>query len=84
MSQPPLSVFQVAAPEEALSDKIDRDDNQGIPQDMYEAATIDGADKGTQFFAITLPLLKGVIKTCQISIMLRMEIMKLALPKILV
>ena len=36
---------------------------EGIPQDMYEAATIDGADKGTQFFAITLPLLKGVIKT---------------------
>ena len=36
---------------------------EGIPQDMYEAATIDGADKGRQFFAITLPLLKGVIKT---------------------
>ncbi len=36
---------------------------EGIPQDLYEAATIDGADKGTQFFSITLPLLKGVIKT---------------------
>lgn len=36
---------------------------EGIPQDLFEAATIDGAGKGRQFFAITLPLLKGVIKT---------------------
>ena len=36
---------------------------QGIPQDLYEAATLDGAGKGKQFFSITLPLLKGVIKT---------------------
>ncbi len=36
---------------------------EGIPQDLYEAATIDGAGKGKQFFSITLPLLKGVIKT---------------------
>ena len=36
---------------------------EGIPQDLYEAATIDGAGKGRQFFDITLPLLKGVIKT---------------------
>ena len=36
---------------------------EGIPQDLYEAATLDGAGKGEQFFSITLPLLKGVIKT---------------------
>ena len=36
---------------------------EGIPQDLYEAATLDGAGKGKQFFSITLPLLKGVIKT---------------------
>lgn len=36
---------------------------EGIPQDLFEAATIDGAGKGKQFFSITLPLLKGVIKT---------------------
>ena len=34
-----------------------------IPQDIYEAATIDGASKPQQAFAITLPLLKGVTKT---------------------
>ena len=34
-----------------------------IPGDLYEAATIDGAGKLRQFFSITLPLLKGVIKT---------------------
>lgn len=34
-----------------------------IPQDLYEAATIDGAGKVRQFFSITLPLLKGVLKT---------------------
>ncbi len=34
-----------------------------IPQDLYEAATIDGANKIRQFFKITLPLLKGIIKT---------------------
>lgn len=36
---------------------------EGIPQDLYEAATIDGASKVAQFTRITLPLLKGVIKT---------------------
>ena len=36
---------------------------EGIPQDLYEAATIDGAGKVKQFTRITLPLLKGVIKT---------------------
>ena len=34
-----------------------------IPQALYEAATIDGANKIQQFFKITLPLLKGIIKT---------------------
>ncbi|HEV7322330.1 MAG TPA: sugar ABC transporter permease [Ensifer sp.] len=32
-----------------------------IPQDMYEAASIDGAGKARQFFKITLPLLTPVI-----------------------
>ena len=36
---------------------------EGIPRDLYEAATIDGASKTHQFTHITLPLLKGVIKT---------------------
>ena len=34
-----------------------------IGDDFYEAATIDGANKIKQFIHITLPLLKGVIKT---------------------
>ncbi|MDD3278031.1 MAG: sugar ABC transporter permease [Lachnospiraceae bacterium] len=34
-----------------------------IPQDLFEAATIDGANKMGQFAHITLPLLKGVFKT---------------------
>ena len=36
---------------------------EGIPKDLYEAATIDGASKSKQFFRITLPLLKGIVKT---------------------
>jgi multiple sugar transport system permease protein len=32
-----------------------------IPQDMYEAASIDGASKARQFFKITLPLLTPVV-----------------------
>lgn len=36
---------------------------QGISEDMYEAAMIDGADKRQQFFHITLPMLKNTIKT---------------------
>ena len=36
---------------------------QNISKSYYEAASIDGAGKGRQFFDITLPLLKGVIKT---------------------
>lgn len=34
-----------------------------IPADIYEAATIDGANKVQQFSKITLPLLRGIIKT---------------------
>jgi arabinogalactan oligomer/maltooligosaccharide transport system permease protein len=34
---------------------------QGIPQELYEAARIDGASRISQFFHITLPLLKPVL-----------------------
>ena len=34
-----------------------------IPEDLYEAATIDGANKVQQFFSMTLPLLKSIFKT---------------------
>lgn len=34
-----------------------------IPGDLYEAATIDGANKVKSFFSITIPLLKGIFKT---------------------
>lgn len=34
-----------------------------IPVDYYEAATIEGANVFVRFFKITLPLLKGVIRT---------------------
>ena len=34
-----------------------------IPEEYYEAATIDGASKMRQFRSITMPLLKGVFKT---------------------
>ncbi len=36
---------------------------EGIPGDLYEAATLDGAGKVKQFFTLTMPLLRGVIKT---------------------
>lgn len=36
---------------------------EGIPQDLYEAATLDGASKVQQFTRITLPLLTSVIRT---------------------
>jgi lactose/L-arabinose transport system permease protein len=37
---------------------------QSIPEDVYEAATLDGVSKVRQFFHITLPLLKPVIVLC--------------------
>ena len=36
---------------------------EGIPKDLYEAATLDGANKVNQFTKITLPLMKGIIRT---------------------
>lgn len=35
-----------------------------LSEDIFEAAAIDGANKIRQFIHITLPLLKGVFKTC--------------------
>lgn len=35
-----------------------------IPDDVYEAASIDGCSKFKQVFSITIPLLRGVIATC--------------------
>lgn len=32
-----------------------------IPNDLYEASSVDGASKGTQFFKITLPMLSPII-----------------------
>ena len=37
---------------------------QSIPEDVYEAATLDGVSKTRQFFFITLPLLERVIVLC--------------------
>lgn len=34
---------------------------RGVPQDLYEASTIDGAGKWRQFFSITVPLISPVI-----------------------
>ena len=34
-----------------------------IPEDLFEAATIDGANKSKQFRHITMPLLTGTVKT---------------------
>ncbi|WP_407267832.1 carbohydrate ABC transporter permease [Radiobacillus sp. PE A8.2] len=36
---------------------------QGIPEQLYEAAKIDGASKLQLFWHVTLPMLKGTIKT---------------------
>ncbi|MHA1612008.1 MAG: carbohydrate ABC transporter permease [Promethearchaeota archaeon] len=36
---------------------------QGIPQDLYEAAEIDGADSWNQFKSITIPLIKPTLFT---------------------
>jgi len=35
---------------------------QNVPEDILEAATIDGANAATRFFRITLPYMKSVIK----------------------
>ena len=34
---------------------------KGVPEDLYEAASIDGASKGRQFLSITIPLISPVI-----------------------
>ena len=34
---------------------------KGVPQDLYEAASIDGAGKWRQFFTITVPIITPVI-----------------------
>ena len=34
---------------------------KGVPADLYEAATIDGATKPRQFFSITIPMITPVI-----------------------
>lgn len=34
---------------------------KGVPEDLYEASTIDGAGKWRQFFSITIPLISPVI-----------------------
>jgi trehalose/maltose transport system permease protein len=34
---------------------------QTIPADIYEAASVDGANKVTQFFRMTLPMLRGTL-----------------------
>ncbi|RWO78456.1 sugar ABC transporter permease [Mesorhizobium sp.] len=39
---------------------------QSIPQDVYEAATLDRVSKFKQFFYITLPLLKPIIVFCAV------------------
>ena len=36
---------------------------EGIPSELYEAATLDGANKVSQFSHITMPLMRGIIKT---------------------
>lgn len=41
----------------------------GIPQELYEAASIDGASKTQGFFSITFPLLKNTIRiACVLSL----------------
>lgn len=34
---------------------------KGVPEELYEAATIDGASKTRQFFSVTLPLITPVV-----------------------
>jgi raffinose/stachyose/melibiose transport system permease protein len=38
----------------------------GIPEELYEAATIDGATKWQKFWAMTFPLLSGTLKTSSV------------------
>jgi multiple sugar transport system permease protein/cellobiose transport system permease protein len=38
-----------------------------VPEELYEAATIDGAGKATSFFFITLPMLKPIISFATIT-----------------
>ncbi|MCL1992658.1 MAG: sugar ABC transporter permease [Spirochaetes bacterium] len=38
----------------------------GIPEELYEAATIDGASRWQQFWRMTLPLLSGTLKTAAV------------------
>ena len=37
---------------------------EGIPQDLYESARLDGAGGWKQFWHITLPLIRNVFRTC--------------------
>ncbi len=39
---------------------------QNIPEELYEAASIDGASKLRQFFSITIPMIKPIILFCTI------------------
>jgi len=39
---------------------------QSIPEDVYEAATLDRVSKVRQFFFITLPLLKPILIFCAV------------------
>lgn len=34
---------------------------KGVPQDLYEAASIDGATKWRQFFSVTVPMITPII-----------------------
>jgi ABC-type sugar transport system permease subunit len=43
---------------------------QGMPQELYEAAEIDGANKMEQFLKITIPLLRPIILFVSIIVML--------------
>ena len=43
---------------------------QAIPEEVYESASIDGANKPAQFFTITLPMLKNTIVVASVFRML--------------
>jgi ABC-type sugar transport system permease subunit len=40
---------------------------QGIPEELYEAATIDGANRGHRMWHITIPLLRPTIIFCAVT-----------------